>query len=648
MTMVNAVTPPQRTIIMIVVLLLAGIAAHITSMRGTFVFDDYGDIIQNERVHGLGQLDVIVQRARRPLTEITFAINYSISELETWSYHIVNIGIHLLTGIALLLLTQRLLEPIGDRLRVDTNIVAFVAVLFWIVHPLSTATVTYIVQRAESLASLFYVVTLLCWTGALRSPRAWRWLTVAVISTALGLASKAIVVTVPAMILILEWLHRGEPIRVRLRRRGIAFAGVIAAGLVLLLTDVAQGVLSTSRDSATVGYSYDGVSPRLYALTQTQVILHYLRLVVWPSGMAIDYNWPAVNGIGDVWLEGAVIMALLGGTIWLLARRWTIAVFPAMFFIVLAPTSSIVPIRDLANDHRAYLPSFGVIALIVIGGAWLGQRWLSAVSPRVRLINTLLIMMSGVSALTAATNLRASKYQTRTSLWADVLDVSPSNPRALLRLGTDHEAKGRLEEAESAFREAIRVRPSYMEAHLELAGLLRADGQHAEAIEYYRRVLQFDLSERPEEFTIASFGLIQSLTQTGRTTEASRRIDELVDVETEHEDIWLHAARLRFQRDDIAGTIAAYREAIRLNPRNARVYHDLGVLYERDGDLREAERALREAIRLDPHYANAHYRLGTLLQRFGDRNGAIASYRAALRHDPTHDAATRRLRALEG
>ncbi|MCA9296802.1 MAG: hypothetical protein KC983_09795, partial [Phycisphaerales bacterium] len=279
----------RRTLIGCLLVVIIGALAHISTMRGAFVFDDYGDIVNNERIDGLSHWSTILHRARRPLTELTFAVNHAIGGLNPTSYHIVNIAIHLITGVLLLLLVRRLLEPIGQARQRSVDVLALVIALIWVAHPLSTSAVTYTVQRAESMASMFYVAGMLAWLMALRRPRAWPWLLLTILCSALGLASKAIVVTLPLMLILLDVAHAREPLLTRIRRRGIAYLGVVSTWFVLVYTRVAAGVLSTSHPTATAGFSYKGVSPLTYLLTQTEILLHNLRLIVWPTGLSIDY-----------------------------------------------------------------------------------------------------------------------------------------------------------------------------------------------------------------------------------------------------------------------------------------------------------------------------------------------------------------------
>lgn len=627
---------------------LIGALAHLNTMNGAFVFDDFGDIVDNERIDGLNHWSTILRRARRPLTELTFAANHAVGGFDPTSYHIVNIAIHLITGVLLFLLGRRLLEPIGRAQQRPVEVPALVIALVWVAHPLSTAAVTYTVQRAESLTSMFYVAGMLAWMIALRRTRAWPWLLLTIACSALGLASKAIVITLPVMLILLDFAHAREPLLVRIRRRGFAYLGVISTWIVLVHTRVAVGVLSTSHPVATAGFSYKDVSPWAYLLTQTEILLHNLRLIIWPTGLSIDYNWLPAAGLSDVLLPAAIVLLLCALVVIVYIRAPHIGVIPAMFFVVLAPTSTIIPIKDLANDHRIYLASFGVIATIVLI-AWMCLPMLARLFPRrgVQVVAGA-IAVTIIGTLVYATNQRAALYANELNLWRDVLVRNPDNPRALFRIGKEHEEEGRFDEAEASFRRAIAGWPDYTEAHLELAGRLRADRNFAEAIIHYRTALDYRRNGRPKMTAIALFGLTQALLVEGQFNAASQTIEEALTYDDSRADIWLLAGALRFRSDELDDAAVAYETAARLDPLNAIIHHDLGMLYKRMDKVKDAERSLRRTIELDPAYTDAYYQLGIVRQRRQDLKEAAELYQKTLDLEPDHERARQRLQSLQG
>ncbi|MCA9296396.1 MAG: tetratricopeptide repeat protein, partial [Phycisphaerales bacterium] len=434
----------------------------------------------------------------------------------------------------------------------------------------------------------------------------------------------------------------------RIRRRGIAYLGVVSTWFVLVYTRVAVGVLSTSHPTATAGFSYKGVSPLTYLLTQTEILLHNLRLIVWPTGLSIDYNWPPVAGLSDVLVPSAIALFLCVLVIIVYIRAPQIGVIPAMFFVILIPTSTIVPIKDLANDHRLYLASFGVIATIALV-IWMSLPALAKLFPKrgVQVVAGALAVVC-IGSLVYATHERAALYANELDLWRDVLVRNPDNPRALFRIGKEHEEEGRFAEAEACFRRAIDGWPDYTEAHLELAGRLRADGKNADAIVHYEKALEYRRSGQPKMTAIALFGLTQALLAEGQNNAASRTIEEALTYDDSRADMWMLAGAMRFRREDLAEAVEAYEHAARLEPMNPVIFHDLGMLFERMDKVKDSERALRHTIELDPGYTDAYYQLGIVRQRKQDLKEAAELYQKTLDLEPDHERARQRLRSLQG
>ncbi|MEM7228573.1 MAG: tetratricopeptide repeat protein [Planctomycetota bacterium] len=537
----------QRWITTVACLLLtgAGLLAHASTWQGGWTFDDYGDIVNNNRVHDLGNATTIITRARRPLTELTFAVNYAIGELNPVGYHLINIAIHLITGISLFMLFRMLLAPIGAARERPMNELAFLIALLWIVHPISTSTVTYTVQRAEAMASMWYVLGMLTFMIGLQRPKAWPWFAITIACSALGLASKAIVVTLPVMLLLLMYAYGRDGASSR-RARWVTIGGTVMTWSVMWFTRVAPGVLSTDKATATAGFSYQGITPWDYLLTQSEVLLHGLRLTVLPNAMSLDYQWPPATSIGDVIVPAIIILALLAATVYLLVRHRHVGVLAAWFFIILAPTSTIVPIRDLANDHRFYLAIAGVIATLgVMLWCIVPKAWLPSMRGRTPALVALLLVVGLATTFSVMTFKRASMYAQEITLWRDVLAKNPENPRALLRVGQNLEALGDAQQsaaqnyaavddtvnaqafatralafhqnAESYYQRAIDIWPDYTEAHLEFGDRLRLDGRSAAAITAYESALEFRRRNEPRKASLAAFGIARSMAYTPRS-----------------------------------------------------------------------------------------------------------------------------------
>ena len=226
-------------------------------------------------------------------------------------------------------------------------------------HPLNTEAVSYIVQRAESLAGLFYLLVIYC---LIRD-----WKLAAIAACALGMGTKETAATAPLMALLYDRTFISRSFAAALR----ALAALSRPG-----GDVGDFDLGDRLGSR--GLSVGNVAPVDYAMTQLGVIAHYVALAVWPRGLVLDYyDWPIAHGWRQVGVGGAMVamsILLFGVALW---RKPWLGFLGAWFFVVLAPSSSVVPIfTEIAAEHRMYLPSMALVVLAVEGdGACVAARW---------------------------------------------------------------------------------------------------------------------------------------------------------------------------------------------------------------------------------------------------------------------------------
>ncbi|HEY3232961.1 MAG TPA: tetratricopeptide repeat protein [Roseiflexaceae bacterium] len=420
----------------------------------------------------------------RPIASLTFAINYALARRDPrdlWGYHVVNLAIHILAALVLFGIVRRTLA--GTRMRerfgAAATPLAFVTSLIWLVHPLHTGSVTYVVQRVESLMGLFYLLTLYC---AIRSAEETGrtsngWITGAIVACALGMATKEVMVTAPLMVLLWDWTFGSSGIESRRASRWPLYVGLAATWMI-----VAALAAAGPRVHA-VGFGFPDWPWPTYLITQAGVVAHYLRLAIVPSPLVLDYEWPAAQSIVDVAPQAAMLLALIAVTIWALVRRMPIGFAGAWFFGILAPTSSVIPIvTEIAAEHRMYLPLAAVIAVGVIGAYVIWPR------TRPRLVLTL-SAGAVVAALAFLTNARSRDYHDYERIWLDTIQKRPSNSRARNNYASALLVHGHYAEAETHLRAAVRVRPDFAEAHANLGIALCARGAFDEGIAHLQRAV---------------------------------------------------------------------------------------------------------------------------------------------------------------
>jgi protein O-mannosyl-transferase len=589
----------------------AVLAAYANSLAGPFVFDDLPAILDNPTIRSLGGAlsppPGGYTVSGRPLVNLSLAVNYAISGTDVWGYHLLNIAIHCLAALVLYGIVRR--TPIsGFRFQVS----AFLVALLWAVHPLQTESVTYVVQRAESLMGLFYLLTLYCFIryaeagrpdpvlrsqarteppsfvprcgtseGGQAGKRPWAWLSIG--ACLLGMASKEVMVSAPVIVLLYDRAFVAGSLRAALAARRRYYAALASTWLLL-----AWLVLRTGTRGATAGTGI-GMSPSGYWLTQFQAIVHYLRLVFWPDPLVLDYGTGLAPSAVAVLPQILAVLALAGGAAWLLLgdpgrepRRASAGFALAWFIAVLLPTSAVPVVVQVMAEHRMYLALAPVIALVVLALGGIPGRRL-----RISLAAGAVIAAAALGARTAARN---ADYRSPLSLWRATASLAGGNARAHYNAGLALASEGRADEAIAEYREAVRILPGYTEARNNLGIALTQAGRWEEAIPEYEEAARLDPASGRTRYNLGN-----ALLHLGRPDEA----------------------------------IAAYGEALRLSPGNPSIEYNLGLACARAGRLPEAIAAYRRALELRPGFADALFSLGRALARTGDWTQALACYEEA-------------------
>ncbi len=444
-----------------------------------FYFDDFPGIVENPAVFDAGDWAAIWQySSARFVGVLTFALNHSLTGPEPAGFHVVNILIHFLTAVALWgLLTGLVRSPgMGDSAAGWKVWLPLLVALLFVLHPLQTQAVTYIVQRLASLAALWYLAALAAYTwGRLRSD--WRWFGLAAVFTLFAFFTKQNAATLPAAIILVELLFfRQLGVIGRLSVAAVVASAVGALVLVVQFTPLGDMLRETSE----IGRSD-------YLATQMGVLWRYVSLFFLPIDQRLEYSIPLVTGPwpAQVYgqLAGHLSLIVVGFLLW---RRAPLIAFGILFYYLAhLVESSFLPITDLAVEHRTYLPNAGLIIATVTGLAWFANR--KGMLP------------VGVVAISAVLILSGWLTYQRNELWRDPVafmhrdvHLSPDVERAWTSLGKELMRRGRFNEALSAFGKALNlartedgleVRPETL-SNAVMA--LHYTGQHKKAFEMAR------------------------------------------------------------------------------------------------------------------------------------------------------------------
>ncbi len=430
-------------------LLLAalGLAVYCNSFGVPFVYDGVHFIMENASLRQLNPL-ALSDGQSRPVSYFSFALNYAVGGYHVWGYHAVNLAIHVAAAWTLYGLVRRTLESAprcASRYGGSARNLALAIAALWLVHPLQTASVTYIYQRQESLMGLMYLLTLYCVLRGIQttqadarlSPAAHRvarnWYLVAVVCSLVGMGTKEVMVTAPLMTLWYDrafWAASGRDLW---NRRKWLYAALGATATIPFVV-----LFALKEKYQSVGLLVSHVhSPLRYAQSQPGVICHYLWLCIDPRGLCLDPNWPVAETAAEIIPPAIFVGLLLGLTAWCVWKRPAWGFVGAWFFVILSPTSSVVPILDLAYDHRMYLSLASVFVLVVIAlyEMW---RWIAARSsdPLRRLAWVPPAMAAAaVGVFGVETLLRNNDYRTVISIWQDTVDKAPTTRGLIIPWG---------------------------------------------------------------------------------------------------------------------------------------------------------------------------------------------------------------------
>jgi tetratricopeptide (TPR) repeat protein len=673
-------TDSRRARVWPVILIVAcGILAYISSFSGAFVFDDGQWIENNKDIRQLWPIWDHLTRGTRPLVDLSIAVNFHLGGLDPWGYHLFNLLVHILAALTLFgvvrrtLLSQRLRQSYGR----SAHLVALVVAAIWVVHPLQTQSVTYIIQRAESMMGLFYLLTLYCVIRGVGSTRSTWWYLAAVVAGIMGMGSKPVMFTAPIVVLLYDRVFLSRSFADIVRQRWKLYLGLALGWLVLAATGTITSIIGSEQTDGVAGFGFRDYSPWEYLITQPGVILHYLKLSFWPHPLSFDYWWPLAKTPFAIIASGLVILALLVLTGWVLWRRQPLGFLGAWFFIILAPTSSIFPIKDIAVEHRMYLSLAAVVVLGVVAGYRLllyvlnRLAW-SASTQRIIIVGlpVILIMIFGYKTFE-----RNKVYSNRTLIWSSVVASRPENPRGHLNYGGMLLENGKADKAILYYREALRIKPDYAEAHYNLACLLSDKGQRQEAerhyveairlepdhvnshmnlgvllvdqgkidegIAHYHKALQF----RPDKVQVY-VNLGKALRKKGLVDEAIRQYQKAIKIDPRLSKAHLNLGNIFMAKQAYAEAVEQYSKALEIDPRYINALVGKGKALRRQGKLDEALKCYTEVLQIDPKFYKAHYSMGLTLMAQGKLDEAAKAFREALRIKPDLAAARRSLNAV--
>lgn len=602
-------------------LVLALLAAYANSFSGPFLYDDRLAIAENLTIRQLWPLWTALSPPHggmtvegRPLLNLSFAINYAIGGDNVRNYHALNLLIHALAALTLLGLVRRtFLQPaLRERFGSAALPLALTIAALWALHPLQTEAVTYIVQRAESLMALCYLLTLYCFVRGVQSTRPAGWFALAILACLAGVGVKEVIVSAPLVVLLYDRTFVAGTLRAAWQPRRRFYLALAATWIPLGWLVATTG----GNRGGSMGFGI-GVSWWEHTLTQFEAIARYLGLSLWPHPLVFDYGAAWLRPSTEILLFAAPVVLLVAGTAFALRHRPAIGFLGASFLAILSPTSLMPQLVQIVVEHRMYLPLAAVLSLLVAGLYLLAGRRALAVS----MITSL--------ALGGLTFRRNYDYQSEILMWQDTVAKRPTNAMAHCALGVALADYGRVTESLPVFEAALRLEPDYAFAHCGIGNSMTELDRPAEAVTHLELALRFD-PKLPE----AHLNLGLALNRLGRFDEALPHFEAAVRLKPALAEAQNALAAALARRGETASAIPHWEEALRVKPGYTDAACNLAITLVRSGHLPEATARFEAAIRLNPANLPARLLWSNTLAAIGHLPEALAQCEATLRLRP--------------
>jgi tetratricopeptide (TPR) repeat protein len=502
----------KRNLIECAVVAVIGAVVYSNTFHAPFTFDDIPQILSAHLVRDLAGCVAELPTGLRAVGRLTFAANYAVHGFEVPGYHFVNLLVHLCAALGVYALTRTALRTVEVTDRTTLSLASTAAAVLFVVHPVQTQAVTYIVQRYTSLATALYMASVVLYARSRSSPHragAVVQYCAALIAMLLAMRTKEIAFTLPLALVLYDVALLDGSARERLRR--------LAAPLLMLpVVPVIQFLLfapdaGTSSASASIGAVARGgsaVSRLDYLLTQARVFMTYLRLLVLPISQNVDYEFALSRSVdAPVLLSALGVVILCGVGIWLVVvgRRegkplMRVAGVGVLWFpLALSVESTLIPIRDVIAEHRLYLPSVG--AFMVAGTALAALHRRARAHGEVRAAAVIAGFAMLTVVLGVATFQRNELWNDPVALWGDAVAKSPGKLRPILNLMGALRDKGDVTAARALYPRAIAIPPTDHEEFITV-GLIFQDVGDLEAA---RSMWEAALNARPRSALASMF-----------------------------------------------------------------------------------------------------------------------------------------------
>ena len=606
-------------------LCLAGALLYLNSLHNEFVFDDTSLVLNNQRIQTLKNIPDILgfkgHFSYRPLRELSYVMDYQITGLNPVGYHLFNLLYHILSSYVVFLIASLLSK---DRK------VGLITALLFVAHPIQTESVTYISGRRDILTSLFYFIGFYSFLRFRESPSK-RYLLLFFVSYFLSILSKEMGVTLPAVVLVYDFLQlypreTGPERPPNLWSRSLtALKGIAKRRWAFYLTFFLMALLFTiykvliRNPSQQEGF-YGGTMASNF-LTVFRIWVFYIQLLILPVSQNVAHSFSLSKSLLELKTVSSllILLALFLLLIQGIRRRPLYSFCGFWFFITLLPVSQIFPHHELLAEHYLYLPSFGFVLLLglLCSGMIERARW------RPLVYGALAALLLFYSFQTVRRNL---DWENGLTLWRDAARKSPDHLRVKMNLANALIQSGEGDQAFEVLKSLIETDPKNFKAYNSLGVLYLERKELDRATEAFQKTLQI----RPS-YVSAHNNLGKALALKGDVEGAILEFKEAIRVHPWRAEYHFNLAKLYENNERIQEAIEAYEAAVKSDPRFFDTYYHLGILLSKTERFKEAIPVLEKALTIHPDSGKIHFILGVNFLKLRQKEKAIDHFEGALR-----------------
>jgi len=620
------------------------------TLHHSFHFDDIQSILKKPWIRGLDKIpDFIFSYSQRPLVILSFNINYAISGFKEWSYHVFNITFHLLVVVLVYRLGKLIISHMSEGttsiVKVPTQMPLLAAAIF-AVHPLNTQAVTYISSRSSILATIFYLVAvILFFEGFYKKENQgtktnYVFAAGAVVFFGLGFLCKLIVVSLPAILFAYHYYfisNHNLKIWVKQQWKWIIGIGGLLFTILLLKKIYGHGLLRASIVDVTAWE---------YFRTQLGVIpLEYFRKMLFPFNLTIDTNFQVVQHWRSlVAISGLIILGVFS-VLWIKlsqvkkqSKKYGPEAFALIWILItLSPTSSFIPLLDMAAEHRTYLPLVGfsifMASLLIrlknfIKKSIEDGRSNICGNKKILSVSVVLTLLT-LTFFLIGTRERNKIWKDEISLWTDAKQKAPFLVRPYNNLGEAYDNLGRYDLAIEEFEAALRLDPNYFFALSNLGNIYGKKKEYGQAISYTKKALQ-----KKPDYATGHYNLAKALHMTGNPDKAMSSYRLAIKYNPYFEEAFFNLGFLAIERKQFDEAIDNFKSFLKMQPRQPKAHFGLATSYAMMGKQEKAKQYYKNAIAYDPEFLSPYINLANLYMAKGNTMGAKNLLKMVLLKNP--------------